>query len=58
MTYVSVDFKGRASKVDEETLADYQADVMESGGALLRFDGADVYEYTGREDDEAWQKVS
>jgi hypothetical protein len=58
MTYVTVDYKGRACRVDEELLDDYKAGVMEDGGALLKFDGNKVYEFTGREEGEQWDELS
>jgi len=52
MKHVFVDFKGRAA------VEECKEEVMDQGGALLRFDGEDVYEYTGKGGDEAWQKLS
>lgn len=56
MTYVSVDYKGRAHIADAELLDDYKAGVLEDGGVLLRIDGETVSQYTGNGDNE-WEEL-
>jgi len=58
MTYVAVDYKGRAFKAELELLEDYKTGVIEDGGALLKFDGDKVYEFTGRKEGEQWDELS
>jgi hypothetical protein len=48
MKHVFVDFKGRAMRVEDDAVEECKEEVMDQGGALLRFDGEDVYEYTGK----------
>ena len=52
--YVSVDSSGNATKVDTDLVEDAKTNVMESGGALLRFDGEKVEQYEGGD---GWSEV-
>jgi len=56
MTYVSVDYKGRAHIAPADAIDDYKLSLLEDGGSLLRIDGETVSQYTGNDENE-WEEL-